>query len=82
MEPIARTPKQIGAEIRRYRRGKKLSQTELAAKTKLRQATISALEKGQTGAQLRTLIDILAALELELVIRPRSSASEKIEDLF
>lgn len=82
MEPIARTPKQIGAEIRRYRRRKKLSQTELAAKTKLRQATISTLEKGQTGTQLRTLIDILAALELELVIRPRSSASEKIEDLF
>ena len=82
MEPIARTPKQIGAEIRRYRRRKKLSQTELAAKTKLRQATISALERGQTGTQLRTLIDILAALELELVIRPRSSASEKIEDLF
>lgn len=82
MEPIARTPKQIGAEIRRYRRKKKLSQTELAAKTKLRQATISTLEKGQTGTQLRTLIDILAALELELVIRPRSSASEKIEDLF
>ena len=82
MEPIARTPKQIGAEIRRYRRRKKLSQTGLAAKTKLRQATISTLEKGQTGTQLRTLIDILAALELELVIRPRSSASEKIEDLF
>ncbi len=82
MEPIARTPKQIGAEIRRYRRRKKLSQTELAAKTKLRQATISTLEKGQTGTQLRTLIDILAALELELVIRPRSSASKKIEDLF
>lgn len=82
MEPIARTPKQIGAEIRRYRRRKKMPQTELAAKTKLRQATISALEKGETGTQLRTLIDILAALELELVIRPRSSASEKIEDLF
>jgi hypothetical protein len=45
-----------------------------------RQATISTLEKGE--AALGTVIDALAALSLEVVIRDRSTASlqEYLED--
>jgi HTH-type transcriptional regulator/antitoxin HipB len=82
MEQIARTSKQIGAAIRRRRRSVGLSQTALGAKTSLRQATISALESGEPGTQLRTLIDVMAALGLEMVIRERSKAGESIEDVF
>lgn len=82
MEQIARTPKQIGAAIRRRRRALNLRQGDLGAKTNLRQATISALENGEPGTQLRTLIDVMAALSLELVIRERSKVSADIEDLF
>ena len=82
MEQIARTSRQIGAAIRRRRRGLGLRQEDVAAKTTLRQATISALENGKPGTQLRTLMDVMAALDLELVIRERSRASEDIEDLF
>ena len=82
MEQIVRTSKQLGATLRRYRRKTRLSQTELGLKANLRQATISALEKGEQGTQLRTLIDVLATLELEIVIRKRSRADEDIEDLF
>lgn len=82
MEQIARTSKQIGAAIRRRRRKAGLSQSDLGAKTKLRQATISALENGESGTRLRTLIDVMAALDLELVIQERSKAGEDIEDLF
>ncbi|MCH8097129.1 MAG: helix-turn-helix domain-containing protein [Proteobacteria bacterium] len=82
MEQIARTSKQIGAAIRRRRRLLNLSQGELGAKTKLRQATISALENGEPGARLRTLIDVMVALGLELVIRERSKAEGRIEDFF
>lgn len=82
MEQIARTSKQIGAAIRRRRRSAGLSQTELGAKTSLRQATISALESGEPGTQLRTLIDVMTALGLEMVIRERLKASENIEDVF
>ena len=82
MEQIARTSKQIGAAIRRRRRKAGLSQSELGAKTNLRQATISALESGEPGTQLRTLIDVMAALDLEMVIRERSKTGEDIEDLF
>ncbi len=82
MDQIARTPQQIGAAIRRCRRALKLSQTQLGGKTDLRQATISALESGDSGTQLRTLVDVMAALGLEIVIRERSKAGESIEEVF
>jgi HTH-type transcriptional regulator/antitoxin HipB len=82
MDQIARTPQQVGAAIRRRRRALKLSQTRLGEKAALRQATISALEGGDTGTQLRTLVDVLAALGLEMVIRERSEPEKTIEQLF
>ena len=83
MEIIARSPRQAGAAIRRVRRQRDITQADLGAKTHVRQATISKLESGEPNTQLRILMDALAALELELVIRPRSAApSDNIEDLF
>lgn len=82
-EQIARTSKQIGAAVRRRRRALGMNQKDVGTKTLLRQATISGLEAGEAGTQLRTLFSILTALNLELVIRPRTKAStDKIEDLF
>jgi len=81
MEQIARTPKQLGAAIRRRRRSTGLTQTRLGEQTQLRQATISALENGEPGTQLRTLLDVMAALGLEIVIRERSTG-RAIEDVF
>ena len=82
MEQIARTSMQIGAALRRCRRSSGLSQDALAAKTKLRQATISALEKGEADTRLHTLIHVMATLGLEMVIRERTKAADNIEDLF
>jgi HTH-type transcriptional regulator/antitoxin HipB len=82
MEQIARTPKQIGAALRRRRRAAGFTQAALGAKTKLRQATISALENGEPGTRLGTLIDVMAALGLELAIRERTKAADRIEDVF
>jgi HTH-type transcriptional regulator/antitoxin HipB len=61
--------------VRRYRRQKALTQSKLAELMHARQATVSKLESGQPATQLRVLIDALAALDLELVIRPRTKAS-------
>jgi HTH-type transcriptional regulator/antitoxin HipB len=82
MQQIVRTSKQLGAAIRRSRRKAGLSQLQLAAKTNLRQATISALEQGAPGTELRTVIDVMTALGLEMVVRERSKAAGSIEDLF
>ena len=82
MEQIARTSAQIGAALRRCRRTAGLSQDALAAKTKLRQATISALEKGEAGTRLHTLIHVMAALGVEMVIRERTKTADNVEDVF
>lgn len=83
MEHIARTPKQLGNFIRRQRRALKMNQTALGDKTHLRQATISAVESGEPGTQLQTVFDTLAALGLELVVRPRTNAeTADIEDIY
>ena len=82
MDQIARTSRQLGAALRRRRRQAGLTQIELGSQTNLRQATISALENGEPGTQLRTLVDVMAALGMELVVRERSKTSAEIEDLF
>jgi HTH-type transcriptional regulator/antitoxin HipB len=83
MDQIARTSHQIGAALRRRRKQAGLSQEALAEKAKLRQATISRLENGDTGTKLGTVIDVLAALGLEIVLRPRSKAHPAdIENIF
>lgn len=82
MEQIARTSSQIGAAVRRRRRTLNLRQGDVGSRTGLRQATVSALENGEPGTQLRTFINVMAALGLEVVIRERSKASVDIEDLY
>lgn len=82
MDNLVRTPKQIGATIRRARRQSNLTQAVLGERMHVRQATVSKLEAGEPATRLKTLMDALAALNLELVIRPRTSASDDIEDLF
>jgi HTH-type transcriptional regulator/antitoxin HipB len=83
LEHIARTPKQIGNAIRFQRRKLELKQSEVGEKTNLRQATISMVEAGDPGTQLRTLCDVLAALDLELVVRLRTKSSKaSIEEIF
>ena len=83
MDVIARTPPQLGAAIRRARRARKMTQHALGQKMHARQATVSKLEAGEPATQLQTLVDALTALELELVVRPRTTVStEEIEDLF
>lgn len=79
---IARTPRQLGAVIRRERRKAGLTQTELGERVNMRQATISALESGESGTRLSTLLDVLAVLDLEMAIRERSKSTDRLEDLF
>lgn len=83
MDQIARTPQQLGAVIRRKRKQIGLSQEELGGRIRLRQATISKLEAGEPATRLQTLLDALAALDLEIVIRSRTKGSTAdLEDVF
>jgi HTH-type transcriptional regulator/antitoxin HipB len=83
VDTIARTSKHLGAAIRRHRRLQSLTQDGLGKKMHARQATVSKIEAGEPATQLKTLMDALTALNLELVIRPRSRAlPDEIENLF
>lgn len=80
MNDLARSPKQLGTIIRRARKKHGLSQSALGAKAGLRQETISLIETGHPAARLDTLLAVLAALDLEFQIGPRSR-SNTVEDL-
>ena len=70
----ARTPLQLGQLIRRERKSRGLSQAALAELVGLRQATISALEAGEPGTRIGTLLNIIGALGWQLTFEPRVDA--------
>ena len=83
MHQIARTPKDIGNALRKARKARKLTQGELAAQAGIWQRTVSTIETSASGAKLDTVFDLLAALDLEIHIVPRSKAKPAdLEDIF
>jgi len=80
MSDLARNPKQIGTLIRRQRKRLDLNQSELGERAGLRQETISLIENGNPASRLDTILAVLAALDLEFQIAPRSRKRD-IEDL-
>jgi HTH-type transcriptional regulator/antitoxin HipB len=83
MNELARTSKQLGSVIRRARKAQGLTQAQLGARTGVRQATISRIESGSPETKLETILRVVAALDLELRITPRSKgASADVEAIF
>ncbi|WP_349593872.1 helix-turn-helix transcriptional regulator [Thalassospira sp. NFXS8] len=83
MKITARTPDQIGNALRRVRKAKGMTQKDVSARTNLRVATISSLENGDPGTQMRTVLSVLAALDLEFVVQDRVQENQpSIEDIF
>jgi HTH-type transcriptional regulator/antitoxin HipB len=82
-DTIARSAGQLGTAIRRARKSRALTQGRLGQLLNVRQATVSTLEKGARSTRLQTLLDALAALDLELVVRERTKGQLRdIEDIF
>ncbi len=83
MNDLARTSKQIGTIIQRARKKRDWTQTDLAERAGLRQATISIIESGTKPAKLDSILSVLAALDLEFRVEPRAKGSASdIEELF
>ena len=61
----------LGRLLRDARKAKGLSQASLAETIGLAQPTVSAVERGVSNVRVDTLLRLLAALDLELVLRPR-----------
>lgn len=79
----ARSPRQLGALIRRERKSRGFSQAALAELVGLRQATISALEAGEPGTRIGTLLDVIGALGWHLTLEPRvDAAAPGLDEIF
>ena len=79
-EQIIRMPAQLGQLLIGLRRQQGLSQAALAQKAGgISQARLSALELNPGRFTLERLLLILAALDLELVVRPRRHSEELAE---
>jgi HTH-type transcriptional regulator/antitoxin HipB len=82
MSTVTRNPRQIGSVVRRARKHLDLSQTQLGEKAGLRQETISLIETGSADTKIETLLAVLAALNLEFQVTPRSKNwSKELEDI-
>lgn len=83
MPDLARNPKQIGNLIRRARKRRGWSQTQLGDRAGLRQETVSLIESGNPATRLDTMLALLAALDLEFRIAPRTvGQASALEDIF
>lgn len=77
----ARSPKQLGHAVKRLRWLKGLTQASLASLAGVRQPTVSSVESGAPGTELTTVFSLLAAMDLELVVRPRRRSARSPQEL-
>lgn len=76
MDELARSPAQLGNIVRRARRAKGLSQSELGRLADMRQATVSEIETGHAALRLDTLLSLLSALDLDLKVGTRGGNTD------
>lgn len=72
-----KTPEQLGAVLRGYRRDQSLTQKSVGAKCGLAQNAISQIEAAPGKASLARIFKLLAALELEIVVRNRGKSGRR-----
>lgn len=83
MNEMARNTRQLGALIQRARKQRGWSQGQLAELAGIRQSTVSLIETDDTSARAETIFAILAALDLEMRVVPRSKgAATDLADIF
>lgn len=69
------SPESLGAALRKERKKRGMSQTDVGKSVGIDQPTISRVEKGNPGTELGTLFRLLAALDLELKIQSRQQSA-------
>lgn len=69
----------LGHILRSVRKEKGLSQSEAGGLVGIDQPTLSKIERGESNARMDTLFRLLAALEMELIIKPREKRSNLSE---
>ena len=73
MEYTVHTPQQLAQALRSQRNSKQLTQKVAGTPVGLLPKTVSALESSPERSSVDSLFKLLSALEMELVLRPKSS---------
>lgn len=71
MDYPIKTPQQLGAVLKGFRRDSQLTQAEVGARVGLAQNAISEIESDPGRSSVARVFKLLAALEVEVVLRPR-----------
>lgn len=74
-----KTPQQLGAILAGYRKQRGLTQQAAGQKVGLAQSVVSSLEKSPQRAGLARIFKLLAALDLELVVRSRDKSGGRTD---
>jgi len=70
-EYVVRGPVGFGAAVKEFRFRREMSQQQLAELADVHRTSLSALETGMTTEALKRLMQVLAALDLEVVVREK-----------
>ncbi len=73
------SPESLGHIFRSIRKKKGLSQTEAGRSVGIDQPTLSKIERGESNVRIDTLFRLMAALDMEMIVRPRDRSSNKSE---
>ena len=79
MDYPIKTPRQLGTVLQGYRKEQRLTQRAVGAKVGLAQNAVSQIEAEPGRAGLARIFKLLAALELELVLRPRKATGRQAD---
>ena len=73
-------PSQLGPHLRSLRRARKITQRALAVRLGVTQARIAAIEANPAAVSFGQLMTILAALGVDIALRPRSTKDAGASD--
>lgn len=79
MNYTAQTPTQLGQILRGQRKSQQLTQQDAAKSVGLLPKTISKLELAPETATIESLFKLMSALQLELVVRTKSTEASARE---
>ncbi|KRA16964.1 MULTISPECIES: helix-turn-helix transcriptional regulator [unclassified Lysobacter] len=77
MDYTVRTVGQLEPLLKGFRKAKKYSQANLAHRLGITQQALSALERDPESASFSRLLQILAALDVEILLRDRKSGADE-----
>lgn len=79
MEQFVYSPESLGKALKRKRKLLHLTQIDAGLPFNITQSVVSSVENGRPGVQIDTIFRMLAALDLEMIIKSKNK-TKKVND--